>query len=173
MESRINSPLSSGLGRLFDGVTVLLGRHRQVSFEGQEAMQLEMLATGSSNKAYPFKVLRQNGKPYILDISSMIKALVKAMEAGQDSTKIAASFHQTIIDAFAAMADEMRKKTGLTRVALSGGCFQNKILLEGIIDKLNNAGFGVYCQGQVPANDGGISPGQAVVASSMMKKGLV
>lgn len=172
MESRINSPLSSGLGRLFDGVAVLLGGHRQASFEGQTAMQLEMLATGSSNKAYPFKILRQSGNPYILDITTMIKAVIADIESGQNKTKIAASFHQTIIDAFAAMADAMRKKTGLTRVALSGGCFQNKILLEGTIDKLQNAGFDVYCHRQVPANDGGISLGQAVVASSMIKKGL-
>ena len=94
------------------------------------------------------------------------------METGQSVVKIAASFHQTLIDAFAVMANEMRKKTELTRVVLSGGCFQNKILLEGTIDKLENAGFDVYCHRQVPANDGGVSLGQAVVAASMIKKGL-
>jgi hydrogenase maturation protein HypF len=66
----------------------------------------------------------------------------------------------------------MRKETGLTRVVLSGGCFQNKILLEGAIDKLRLSGFDVYCHRQVPANDGGVSLGQAVVAASMIKKGL-
>jgi hydrogenase maturation protein HypF len=173
IDSRINSPLSSGLGRLFDGVAALIGSRKQVSFEGQAAMELEMLATGSSGKPYPFDILRDKGEPHILEISAIIKAIVSDMETGQSNAKIAASFHQTIIDAFVIMAGEMRNSTGLTRVALSGGCFQNKILLEGAIDKLRNSGFDVFCHSQVPANDGGISLGQAVVSASMIKKGMV
>ena len=172
IDGKINSPLSSGLGRLFDGLAALTGARRQVSFEGQAAMGLEMLAAGSSGKPYPFEIENVKNKPCVLNINDMIKAIVADMEAGQSNAKIAASFHQTIIDAFAVMADEMRKETGLTRVALSGGCFQNKILLEGSIDKLRRADFDVYCHRQVPANDGGISLGQAVVTASMIKKGL-
>jgi hydrogenase maturation protein HypF len=172
IDGKINSPLSSGLGRLFDGVAALIGSRKQVTFEGQAAMELEMLATGSSGQPYPFDILRNNGKPYILEISAIIKAIVADMETGQNNAIIAASFHQTIIDAFAAMADEMRKETGLNRVALSGGCFQNKILLEGSIDKLRRADFVVCCHKQVPTNDGGVSLGQAVVAASMIQKGL-
>jgi hydrogenase maturation protein HypF len=173
IDGKINSPLSSGLGRLFDGVAALIGSRKQVSFEGQAAMELEMLATGSSGQPYPFDILRDKGEPHILEISAIIKAIVADMETGQSNEKIAASFHQTIIDAFAVMADEMRKETGLTRMVLSGGCFQNKILLEGSIDKLSRADFDVYCHKQVPANDGGISLGQAVAAASMIKKGIV
>lgn len=173
IDGRINSPLSSGLGRLFDGVAALIGAHRQVSFEGQAAMELEMLATDSWGQAYPFDILRDKDKPYIIDTGAMIKAIVADLEAGRSPALIAASFHQTLIDAFTVMADEMRKAAGLTRVALSGGCFQNKILLQGAIDKLRHSGFDVYCHKQVPANDGGISLGQAVVAASMIKKGLV
>jgi Hydrogenase maturation factor len=173
IDGRINSPLSSGLGRLFDGVAALIGAHRQVSFEGQAAMELEMLATDSLGQAYPFDLLRDKDKPYIIDTGAMIKAIVADLEAGRSPAKIAASFHQTLIEAFTAMADEMRKAAGLTRVALSGGCFQNKILLQGAIDKLRHSGFDVYCHKQVPANDGGISLGQAVAAASMIKKGLV
>ncbi|MFA5321398.1 MAG: carbamoyltransferase HypF [Smithella sp.] len=172
IEERINSPLSSGLGRLFDGIAALLGTRRQVSFEGQSAMELEMLATGSSGQPYPFEIIKQGGKPYILDITAMIKTIVADMETDQSIAKIAASFHQTIINAFTIMTDEIQKETGITRVALSGGCFQNKILLEGTIDKLRRSGFDVYCHRQVPANDGGISLGQAVVVSSMIRKGL-
>ena len=172
IEGKINSPLSSGLGRLFDGVAALMGARRQVSFEGQAAMELEMLATDSLGQSYPFDILRDKGNPYIIDTGAMIKAIVADLEAGRSPALIAASFHQTLIDAFAAMADEMRKETGLTRVALSGGCFQNKILLQGAIDKLRHSGFDVYCHKQVPANDGGVSLGQAVVAASMMQKGM-
>lgn len=173
IDGRINSPLSSGLGRLFDGVAALVGAHKHVSFEGQAAMSLETLATGSSGKPYPFEIIRTKDKPYILDISSIIKGIVKDMDGGQSSAKIAASFHQTLIDAFASMADEMRRETGLNRVVLSGGCFQNKVLLEGAVDKLKNSGFDVFCHRQVPANDGGISLGQAVAAASMIRKGMI
>ena len=172
IDGKINSPLSSGLGRLFDGVAALLGARRQVSFEGQAAMRLEMLATGSSGDSYPFEIIYGKEKPHILDITTLIKAVIDDMDAGQNSNIIAASFHQTLIDAFVSMTDKMREETGLNRVVLSGGCFQNKILLEGSVDKLRNSGFDIYCHSQVPANDGGISLGQAVVAASMIQKGL-
>lgn len=172
IESKIHSPLSSGLGRLFDGVAALIGLRSQVSFEGQAAMELETLATGSWGSPYPFELLRNTGQPCILDMSAAIRAIVVDLESGESKEKIAASFHQTLINAFATMVDEMRKVTGLTRVALSGGCFQNKIFLEGTIDKLRFSGFDVYCHRQVPANDGGIALGQAVIAASMIKKGF-
>ncbi|HNZ65522.1 MAG TPA: carbamoyltransferase HypF [Smithella sp.] len=172
IDGKINSPLSSGLGRLFDGIAALLGAHRQVSYEGQAAMQLENLAIGSSGDPYPFELICGKEKPYILNITAMIESIVSEMEAGQRHTKIASSFHQTLIDAFASVAGKMREETGLVRVVLSGGCFQNKILLEGAVDKLKNSGFDVYCHQQVPSNDGGISLGQAVIAASMIQKGL-
>jgi hydrogenase maturation protein HypF len=171
IEGRIHSPLSSGMGRLFDGVAALIGLRSFVSFEGQAAMDLEAQATGSSGSPYPFEILRNSGQPFILDMSATIRAIVADLEAGRSMAAIAASFHQTLIHAFDAVAGEMRKATGLTRVALSGGCFQNKILLEGTIDKLRLSAFDVYYHRQVPANDGGISLGQSVVAASMIKKG--
>lgn len=171
IEGGIHSPLSSGLGRLFDGVAALIGLSKQVSFEGQAAMELETLATGSSGTSYPFELLRTNSQPCILDMRAAIRAIITDLETGQSRPRIAASFHQTLIEAFADMADEMRKTTGLSRVVLSGGCFQNKILFTGTIDKLKLSGFDVYCHNQVPANDGGLSLGQAVIAASMIKKG--
>jgi len=172
IDGRINSPLSSGLGRLFDGVAALAGLRRTVSFEGQDAMELEAQAAGSSGSPYPFDILQDNDKSNIVDFTAMTRAIVADRDAGKSCAHIAASFHQTLIDAFTVMADEMRKKTGFTRVVLSGGCFQNKLLLEGSIEKLKNAGFEVYFHKQVPANDGGVSLGQAVVAASLIKKGM-
>ncbi|PKN51919.1 MAG: carbamoyltransferase HypF [Deltaproteobacteria bacterium HGW-Deltaproteobacteria-13] len=172
IESRMNSPLSSGLGRLFDGVAALIGLRRTVSFEGQAAMELEAQAADSSGSPYPFAILQDGDKSNIIDYTDMIKAIVADLDAGKSKAHIAASFHQTLTDAFTVTADKMRKATGLTRVVLSGGCFQNKILLEGSIEKLRNDGFEVYCHRQIPANDGGVSLGQAVIASSMIKKGL-
>ncbi len=171
IENTIHSPLSSGLGRLFDGVAALIGLRRQVSFEGQAAMELESLATGSSGASYPFELLRTGGQPCIVDMGAAIRAIIADLETGKSGPRMAASFHQTLIEAFADMADEMRRSTGLSRVVLSGGCFQNKILLTGTMNKLKLSGFHVYCHRDIPANDGGLSLGQAVIAGSMIKKG--
>ena len=171
IEGRIHSPLSSGLGRLFDGVAALIGLRHAVNFEGQAAMELEALATGLTESPYPFELLCHSGHPSILDVSATVRAVVADLASGQNKAKIAASFHQMIIEVFAAMTEEIRKAMGLTRVALSGGCFQNKILLEGTIKKLRHSGFDVYHPRQVPANDGGVCLGQAVIAASMVKKG--
>jgi hydrogenase maturation protein HypF len=84
--------------------------------------------------------------------------------------EIASAFHATLAAAFASMSLEMRKETGINRVALSGGCFQNRLLLEGTMAELKKNGFDVYCHSQVPANDGGVSLGQAVIAGAIMKK---
>ncbi|MGP8152676.1 MAG: carbamoyltransferase HypF, partial [Smithella sp.] len=172
IERRINSPLASGLGRLFDGVAALTGLRSTVSFEGQAAMDLEAQAVESFGSPYPFAILQDNDESNIVDITAMIRAIVADLDAKKSKAHIAASFHQTISDAFAAMACEINKAAGLKRVVLSGGCFQNKILLKGSIEKLKRAGFEVYCHRQVPANDGGVSLGQAIVAASLIKKGM-
>ena len=83
--------------------------------------------------------------------------------------EIASAFHATLTAAFAAMSIKMRKLTGINRVALSGGCFQNRLLLEGTVTELKKKDFEVYYHSQVPANDGGVSLGQAVIAGSMIK----
>lgn len=171
INDRIHSPLSSGLGRLFDGIAALTGLRRTVSFEGQAAMELEAQASNATGASYPFAILQDGDKSHIVDFSAMIRAIVADLEKGKSRAHIAASFHQTLADAFTAMTCKMRQETGLERVALSGGCFQNKILLESAIDRLGGAGFDVYRHRQVPANDGGVALGQAVIAASLMKKG--
>jgi hydrogenase maturation protein HypF len=172
METRLNSPLSSGLGRLFDGVAAIMGLRRSVSFEGQAAMELEAKAelTGA---VLPFEILHNPDDSYILDMSPSIRAIVENKISGKSVEEIASAFHATLTEAFAAMSMEMRKATGINRVALSGGCFQNRILLEGTITELKKKDFDVYYHSQVPANDGGVSLGQAVIAGSMIKKGLL
>ncbi|HDQ04943.1 MAG TPA: carbamoyltransferase HypF [Deltaproteobacteria bacterium] len=172
LEGKIAAPLSSGLGRLFDGVAALLGLRRTVSFEGQAAMELEALATPTSAPPYPFDILRKDNEPYRIDTSFAIRAIVDDLTAGRDKAGIAASFHSTLIEIFAAISGEMRETSGLTRVVLSGGCFQNRILLDGGIDRLTKDGFEVYSHSLVPTNDGGISLGQAVIAAAMIQKGL-
>jgi hydrogenase maturation protein HypF len=172
MEKRLNSPLSSGLGRLFDGVAAIMSLRRKVSFEGQAAMELEAKAQ-SAGLALPFEILHNSNDSYILDMSSAIRAIVENIISGKSMEETASVFHATIIAAFVAMSLEMRKVTGINRVALSGGCFQNRILLERTVTELKKKYFEVYCHSQVPANDGGVSLGQAVIAASMLQKGMI
>jgi hydrogenase maturation protein HypF len=168
METRLNSPLSSGMGRLFDGVAAIMGLRRKVSFEGQAAMELEVKAK-LAGEVLPFDILRNQDESYILDVSAVIRAIVENIFSGKSVEEIASAFHATLIAAFAAMSVEMRKLTGINGVALSGGCFQNRILLEGTVTELKKKDFEVYYHSQVPANDGGVSLGQAVIAGSMIK----
>jgi hydrogenase maturation protein HypF len=171
IENKINSPLTSGLGRLFDGVAAIMGLRRQVSFEGQAAMELEGQASESSDASFPFEIERDDEGCFILDMSATIRAIVDEIISGTGKSKISSSFHLTVARAFAAMSNEIRAITGISRVALSGGCFQNRILLQKSVTELEKAGFTVYCHKQVPANDGGVALGQAVIAGSIIKNG--
>jgi hydrogenase maturation protein HypF len=169
IEERINSPLSSGMGRLFDGIAAIMGLRRKVSFEGQAAMELEAKAQLAGD-VLPFEILHNPDDSYILDMSAAIRTIVENIYSGKSTEKIASAFHATLTAAFTAMSIEMRKQTGINRVALSGGCFQNRILLEGTMTGLKKKAFEVYYHCHVPANDGGVSLGQAVIAGSMIKK---
>lgn len=173
IESKIASPLTSGLGRLFDGVAALIGLRRQVSFEGQAAMELEGQINKSSDASFRFEIRREGEESFILDMSQTIRSVVDEIIGGADRSEISSSFHLTLARAFAAVAEDIRKITGLNRVALSGGCFQNRVLLEKSVQELEAAGFTVYCHKQVPANDGGVALGQAVVAASIIKKEMI
>jgi hydrogenase maturation protein HypF len=168
METRINSPLSSGMGRLFDGVAAIMDLRRNVSFEGQAAMELEAKAE-LAGEVLPFDILRNPDDSYILNVSAAIRAIVENIFSGKSVEEITSAFHATLTAAFAVMSVEMRKLTGINRVVLSGGCFQNRILLEGTVTELKKKDFEVYYHSQVPTNDGGVSLGQAVIAGSMMK----
>lgn len=173
IENKIASPLTSGLGRLFDGVAAIMGLRRLVSFEGQAAMELEGQASVSSGEAFPFEIQRDEEGCFILDMSQAIRSIVNEIVNGTSKSKISSSFHLTLARAFAAMAEEIKGVTGISCVALSGGCFQNRILLEKSVAELEKAGFAVYCHSQVPANDGGVALGQAVVAAALVRKETV
>lgn len=170
IENKINSPLTSGLGRLFDGVAALMGLRRRVSFEGQAAMELEGQVNETSGSCFPFEIKRDDEGCCILDMLAAIRDIVDGILKGTSKSELSFSFHLTVARAFAAMAKEISRINGINRVALSGGCFQNRILLEKSVAELEKAGFTVYCHTQVPANDGGVALGQAVVAGSIMKK---
>ena len=162
----INSPLTSSLGRLFDGVAAILGIRNRVSFEGQAAMMLEMLAADNATRVYDHQW--EAGADVQINPAPIIRAVVSDLKAGIPPSQISANFHATLIDLFSRVCDAARREFELNRVVLSGGCFQNATLLQGLLQALGNKSFEVYAHRLVPTNDGGIALGQAVVAANSM-----
>ena len=167
----INSPPTSSLGRLFDAVAALLGLHDTVLYEGQAAIELEIIAAKDVQvHPYPFTILRQARTPVILDVAPMIRAIVSDIQQGLPGSQIASRFHRSIAELFVAISSEARERTGLNCVALSGGVFQNRLLLETLMKRLDAMDFQVYINRRVPPNDGGISLGQLAVAAARLQK---
>jgi len=164
----VNAPLTSSLGRLFDGVAAICGIRRQVSFEGQAAMELEMLAADTARSTYDYE-WHSDGTYKILP-APIILGVVKDLQDGKSVEDISAKFHWTLICLFADLCTVLRKDRDLNRVVLSGGVFQNSILLTGLINALEERNFSVFSHQQVPTNDGGISLGQAVVAAAVSRR---
>jgi len=162
----INAPLTSSLGRLFDGVAAILGVRSSVNFEGQAAMELEMLAADGSDTVYDCQ-WTFDGRYRILT-APIICAVVHDYQKGVSAAHISATFHNTLIRLFVDICNDIRKARDLNRVVLSGGCFQNSTLLTGLIRALHRNRFEVFAHEQVPTNDGGISLGQAVVAAAQI-----
>jgi hydrogenase maturation protein HypF len=170
LETGLNSPWTSSLGRLYDGFAALAGIRSRVSFEGQAAMELEACAERGNTGSLSFAVIEEN-EELILDFSDAVRAAVDMRRQGDPTNDIAAAFQATLPPAFAAMAERIHKRSGLDRVVLSGGCFQNRMLLEATTEMLSECGFAVYSHNLIPTNDGGISLGQAVCAASIIKNG--
>ena len=164
----INSPQTSSLGRLFDAVAALLGLRGEVSYEGQAAIELEILSATCTDyvKSYPFSLIGR--EPIIMDVAPAIDAIVREIEQGIALARIAKSFHLTIAEMLAQACLEVRQQTGLTTVALSGGVFQNQLLLEQLVTWLKSMAFHVYTNQKVPPNDGGLSLGQAAIAAARL-----
>ncbi len=156
----INSPPTSSLGRFFDAVAALLCIRGEVKYEGQAAIELEMLSE-PSRYVYPFSA---NGG--ILDVRPMLRGIVEDITQGISTPQIAGRFHRSVAEMLLAACEQLRDQTGLGVVALSGGVFQNRLLLEQLMMRLNEQGFSVYTNRLVPPNDGGLSLGQAAVASA-------
>jgi hydrogenase maturation protein HypF len=163
---RVNSPFTSSLGRLFDGVAAICGLRSRVSFEGQAAMELEMAAAGEDRGSYDHAW--EEGPPRRLLPAPIVRGIVADVRQGRSMAEISAKFHSTLVRMFSDLCDRIRAERGLNRVALSGGVFQNGRLLNGLVPALAARGFEVYSHRSVPANDGGISLGQALIAAKSM-----
>ncbi|ABS65599.1 (NiFe) hydrogenase maturation protein HypF [Xanthobacter versatilis] len=165
MDKGLNAPLASSAGRLFDAVAAVLGlAPDRLSHEGEAAMALEAAAQGDA-PPYPF-ALHAEAVPIEIDPAPLFKALVDDLHAGSPRAAMAAAFHAGLAEAFTGAAVQVAAKEGLTAVALSGGVFQNARLLEETVRRLEAHGLIPLVPGDVPANDGGLAFGQAVVAAA-------
>jgi len=166
IEKKLNSPYTSSLGRLFDGIAALVGVRGKVAYEGQAAMELEMLADPFEKGDYEYSL--SPGETLKIEPESIIRGVVEDIQKGVPTGGVSMKFHRTLIRMFTAICSDLRNDTGLNRVALSGGVFQNTILLSGLIEKLDRSGFEVLSHTKTPTNDGGVALGQAVVADAMI-----
>jgi hydrogenase maturation protein HypF len=156
----VHSPLTSSAGRLVDAVSALLGLRDSINYEGQAAVELEQLADPAERGAY------RAGVTDAVAGVDLVRAVVDDLRKGVAAPVIAARFHHGVVDAITRMCLRLRADTGVVDVALSGGVFQNLLLLKGCVDRLDANGFRVLTHARVPTNDGGISLGQAVVAAA-------
>jgi hydrogenase maturation protein HypF len=173
LAKRIQTVDTSSAGRLFDAVAALLGLSSEVTFEGQAAIALEAAAAPRIAGSYRFDVHRSEASSdtTIIDLRATIVSIVSAIVAGRPVAEIAARFHNTLGAAIVEGCVRIRKSDGLRRVCLSGGTFQNLYLLRRTVIELRRRDFEVFLHSTVPANDGGISLGQAVIADEILRTG--
>jgi hydrogenase maturation protein HypF len=169
LKRRIQTVATSSCGRLFDAVAALLGVAVEVTFEGQAAIALEAMADDGVEEGYDFAL--EEGETMILDFRPVIAAMVKDLSRGRRAGEISACFHNTLSAAIGETCGRIGAADGVNRVCLSGGSFQNLYLLGRTVVELRRRGFGVFLHAQVPANDGGLSLGQAMIANQRMREG--
>lgn len=165
INKKINSPLCSSVGRLFDGVASLIDLKQSASFEGQAAMQLENIINKDIGDSYNFEIIKSEQNNYIIDWKNVVLNIADDIENQISKQTISLKFHNALVNIILNVC----KLVGIKKIALSGGCFQNKYLIERTIDKLKEAGFDVYWQSQIPTNDAGICLGQMKYFSYLNK----
>ncbi len=163
--SSVNAPLSSSMGRLFDAVAALILNRQQAHFEAELAIELEKTAAGSplESAGYPFEMERHK-TGFVLNPVPMFKQIVADLKRGEAKEKMAYRFHMTAAEMIRKTCVVLRKENRLKRVVLSGGVFQNRILLQRSGELLQEEGFTVFAHREVPAGDAGISLGQVAIA---------
>jgi len=162
LEGRLNTPRTSSAGRLFDAIASIVGLRQRVRFEGQAAMELEFALDGvETDEAYETRLVAGGDGPAVVDWEPLVYRVLDDCARGTEVGRISARFHNALVEAIVAVA----RHVGETRVALTGGCFQNRYLTERSARRLREEGFRPYWHQRVPPNDGGIALGQVVAAS--------
>jgi hydrogenase maturation protein HypF len=171
VEHNLNTPPTSSAGRLFDAVAALIevpGTQR-TTYEGQAAIELELTADGPASRGYPVR-LRPEGDTWIVETREIIHGVVDDLQAGIATEAISSRFHRTMAEVVVAGCERIREAEGTTAVALSGGTLQNMLLLNQVVRFLEERGFEFYRHRRVPANDGGLALGQAILADKTIRE---
>ncbi|MBU2701245.1 hydrogenase maturation protein HypF [Sporomusaceae bacterium BoRhaA] len=169
LDNKIGIWNTSSCGRLFDAISALLGVCTKVNYEGQAAMLLEAISCLNDSRKYRFE-LDGNCYPYHLNVRNMFEEILFDMQKGISKEIIGGRFHATIIDMVVSTTMRLSREKQCQQVVLSGGVFQNRLLLKNIMHVLENNDLRVYIQRKVPTNDGGLSLGQAVVGEEVFKR---
>jgi len=172
VRSGVASPLTTSAGRLFDAVAALTGVRSEVNYEGQAAIELEALADPGETGAYPLPLggAEASGVPLVIDPRPTVRDVVRDVERGIPAPRVSARFHNALAAATATGCEIAAARSGVDTVVLSGGVFQNRLLLWRTADLLRDAGLRVLLPELLPANDGGISYGQLAVASARLER---
>jgi hydrogenase maturation protein HypF len=163
IERKINTPWTSSMGRLFDAIASLLSIRDEVHYEGQAAIELEMIAAPEVKGQYPFQIHREE-RPMVIDLRETVRGVVHDLTENIRASEISGKFHRTVASLIINTCEIIRTRECLNRVVLSGGVFQNLFLLSLVKEGLKESGFEIYTHHLVPPNDGGIALGQAVIA---------
>ena len=157
-------PRTSSMGRLFDAVSAIVNFGVKDQFEGQAAMELEWLAQPGEFSSYPIEIEHQSNER-LLNPTLLFKSIVKDIVQNEKPSIISARFHNALSDVLLRCCLMNREETGISTVALSGGCFQNSVLLTGLTQQLEECDFKVLTHSRIPCNDGGVSFGQVIIAN--------
>ncbi|MCD4678728.1 MAG: carbamoyltransferase HypF [Desulfobacula sp.] len=172
MDKNLNSPLTSSTGRLFDAVASLLCIRHKISYESQAAMELESITDKElTQDVYGFDIIQcknnEEDRSFEIDLMACIRQIAKDLSVDESLGQISSKFHNTIVKAFSCAAIKVSKETGIRKILLSGGVFNNDYILSSMIRTLEENNLKVYTHTKVPTGDGGISLGQAVVAAAL------
>jgi hydrogenase maturation protein HypF len=164
IEKKFNAPLTSSCGRLFDAVSSIAGVMDSINYEGQAAIELEMVAEETATGTYGWNFMKEDGH-LVVDTWEIIREILEDLRRGVSTPTVSSKFHQTVADFTLGVCEMIRQKEGLNKVVLSGGVFQNRLLLKKTLHRLRKKGFEPFFHQSVPTNDGGIALGQAVIAA--------
>ncbi len=166
IDRKLNAPLTSSMGRLFDAVASLIGIRNEITYEAQAAIEMEVASKPfvSAAKVYPY-VIDETENGTIIRLMELLSGVAEDVRSNESAGMMGARFHKTVAEFSINISKHARETSGLNEVALSGGVWQNQILLDLVRDGLKKEGFLVYFHRQTPANDGGLALGQAVIAN--------
>jgi len=168
IKTGFNSPYTSSCGRLFDGVSSILGQRQVCTYEGQAAIELESISESDTQEILPFEINTKDGLVEI-DCRLMFREIETMLGLKACASMIARMFHNTVIKQVIDVCMEIKRSVGVKKVALNGGVMQNRLILRGLIEGLRTAGFEVFVCHYAPLNDGGVSLGQAAYAQSLLE----